>query len=130
MSTAPEEVGGASVERDRNVRVAQAVANFERQRVEVEHYPKTFGIIIMKIWTDPAFEKQFYEDPAGVMREHGIPIPPGTVLRADALMVPSRPRGLDDEILGAERVQGSCLGSASSFSCPGCTAGSAGSGLC
>jgi hypothetical protein len=95
----------------------------------------------VKAWLDPAFEQQFRANPADVMRQNGIPVPENLVIQADQFVLPPRPAGLKDEQLmpisnisqpnkAAAGITISCAGTASSFSCPGCTASTFGSGGC
>jgi hypothetical protein len=99
--------------------------------VILKNYQVSFGRLVVNAWLDPILEERFRGNPAAVMEEFGIVVPAGMKLRADELMLPPKPAADVIEYLqNSTGAKDSCLGSASSFSCPGCTAGTAGSGLC
>jgi hypothetical protein len=111
--------------------------NWEAEYQKVQGFPKLYGKIVVKCWLDPEFKKEFMEHPAKVMRDSGIPVPESVVIKYDDSMLPPKPAGLTAEVLTGHNETGprmmdkiSCAGSASSFSCPGCTAACAGSGGC
>jgi hypothetical protein len=47
-----------------------------------EQYGKSFAQIMAKAWSDPSFKQRLLEQPASVLEEHGIPVSPGTEVRA------------------------------------------------
>jgi hypothetical protein len=100
---------------------------------------KTFGQLMVKAWTDPAFAEQLQADPAGEMRKAGIPLPEDLEIAPEQFVMAEKPIGVSVENLRTsvgpgeetgEALTISCAGSISSFSCPSCTASCAGSGGC
>lgn len=107
---------------------------------------KIFGQLMVRAWSDPTFMAQLKANPADVMRKAGIPLPPDFHINPDQFVIVDRPQGVSVEALHrvgpvtgvtgtspaemAASVKISCAGSASSFSCPSCTASCAGSGGC
>jgi hypothetical protein len=70
---------------------------------------KAYGRIVARAWSDPVFAARVEQDPAGVMREHGIDVGAAAGFR---IAVPSRPPDtLDVESLGPQ-AGGSTVGSA------------------
>ena len=51
-------------------------------REEMDEHAKQYGQIVAKAWADDAFKERFLAEPAAVLQEHGIPVPPGVELRA------------------------------------------------
>jgi hypothetical protein len=94
---------------------------------------KRFASLVAQVWSDPALEARYLAEPGPVLAEHGIrvtgtgypelPPMPVDVIRDEQLAFAA---GLD---LPAESDFSTC-GSASSFTCPGCTASTVGSGSC
>lgn len=95
---------------------------------------KTFGQLMVRAWTDPDFAQQLRADPEGKMREAGIPLPDDYHIDPEKFVILDAPRGVSVESLRAgtpqEMANISCAGSASSLSCPSCTASCAGSAGC
>lgn len=95
---------------------------------------KTFAKLVARAWADPEFDRQLRANPAQVMRDEGIDLPDDLHISPEQFFVPERPQGVAIEhLLGGQDVDMlsvSCAGSASSFSCPGCTASTFGSGGC
>src|SRR5262245_37238721 len=42
---------------------------------------KAWSQIVAKAWADQAFRKRLLADPAGVLKEHGMQVPPGVQVR-------------------------------------------------
>jgi len=88
---------------------------------------RRFGALVAQLWSDDELASRYRDEPMAVLAEHGIS-------SAEALPVPPAPvEEISDESLGLLGAVGgafSTCGSASSFSCPGCTAGCVGSGNC
>jgi hypothetical protein len=42
---------------------------------------KAWSQIVAKAWQDEAFKRRLLADPAAVLKEHGMPVPPGVQLR-------------------------------------------------
>ncbi len=100
---------------------------------DLKDYHTSFGKLIVKIWLDPTIERAFNENPIAVMKEHGLPVPASANIKASDIKIPPKPEADVIEFLAKTQRQGggtSTAGTYSSFSCPGCTAGTAGSALC
>lgn len=95
---------------------------------------KAFGQLMVRAWTDPAYAAQLRANPADEMRKAGIPLPPDYHIDPEKFLMLDAPVGVSVESLkalpGQDMPKVSCAGSASSFSCPSCTASCAGSGGC
>ena len=86
---------------------------------------RSFGALVAQLWSDEELAARYQQEPLAVLAEHGISA-------SQALPVPVAPvEEIGDEALTlAGGVAFSTCGSVSSFSCPGCTASTAGSGNC
>jgi|GEM_PF-4037248 hypothetical protein len=89
---------------------------------------RRFGALVAQLWSDSELAARYAAEPLAVLAEHGIQA-------AEPLQVPDGPvEEIDDEALGLLSTVGglapSTCGSASSISCPGCTASTFGSGNC
>jgi Nitrile hydratase, alpha chain len=110
---------------------------------QVEESSKAFGKVISQAWADPSYKARLLADPASVLAESGVALPPGVEIRAVEntasvvyLALPAKPsEELSDDALEAV-AGGSTAGSAgtvgtlgSALSCLGTasTLGSAGS---
>ena len=93
---------------------------------------RRFGALVAQAWSDPQVEARYRVEPHAVLAEHRINVAAGSPAPA----MPARPMDeIRDEDLvlvaagdDAAVVDFSTCGTASSFSCPGCTAATAGSG--
>ena len=112
---------------------------------QLEESSRHWGQLLARMWTDDALKDRFMDDPATVLREHGIVVPEGYDIRAveDSpavihVILPQRPaEEVNDEDLelvaggGSTASSAGSAGTLSSASCPatlgslGC-AGSAG----
>ncbi|BBA96107.1 hypothetical protein RVR_1258 [Actinacidiphila reveromycinica] len=87
---------------------------------------RSFGALVAQLWSDEELATRYRDEPVAVLAEYGISA-------QEALPVPPAPvEEISDESLGLLGAVGglSTCGSASSFSCPGCTASTVGSGTC
>lgn len=90
---------------------------------------RRFGALVAQLWSDSDLASRYAAEPVAVLAEHGI-------TSAVPLEVPAAPvEEIDDESLGLLSTVGgllptNCCGTASSFSCPGCTASTFGCGNC
>ncbi|SDO78136.1 hypothetical protein [Actinacidiphila guanduensis] len=89
---------------------------------------RRFGALVAQVWSDSDLAARYASEPLVVLAEHGI-------VSAEPLEVPAAPvEEIDDEALGLLSAVGglapACCGSASSVSCPGCTASTFGCGNC
>lgn len=95
---------------------------------------KAFGELMVRAWTDPAYATQLRANPADEMRKAGIPLPADYEIDPAQFVLVDAPVGVSVESLkvlpGQDMPKISCAGSASSLSCPSCTASCAGSGGC
>ena len=112
-------------------------------REEMDEHAKQYGQIVAKAWADDAFKERFLAEPAAVLQEHGIPVPPGVELRAventDKVVYLALPLPPSDELSDEQLNQmaggstASTMGSGSTFACllsclsTGGTVGTAGS---
>ena len=105
----------------------------------------TYSEVVQKAWNDPAFKAQLVADPTGTLRAAGVDIPSEMEIKlvehaagekeghtVVTLPLPAAPTEHlnDDELLAAINGGDSCAssaGTASSTSCPSCTASCAGS---
>jgi hypothetical protein len=46
-----------------------------------EAFCRLWGQLMARAWDDAAFKRRLVADPAGVLREHGYELPPGTNVR-------------------------------------------------
>jgi hypothetical protein len=46
-----------------------------------EAFCRLWGQLMARAWADEAFKERLVADPAGVLREHGYELPPGTNVR-------------------------------------------------
>jgi hypothetical protein len=109
-----------------------ASIDWDKQYETTKGYYNAFAKLVVRSWLDPEFDKVLRANPADVMRNNGIPVPQETKISYEQLQIPARPQLTDEQLMGnASTVSAiSCAGSASSFSCPGCTASCFGSGGC
>ncbi len=49
---------------------------------QLEGNARQFGQLVAKAWADEEFKARFLSDPAAVLHEYGLPVPPGVELRA------------------------------------------------
>ena len=47
-----------------------------------QQYAKQYGQLVARAWADDEFKARFLAEPAAVLQEYGIPVPPGVELRA------------------------------------------------
>lgn len=71
--------------------------------------------IIAQAWSDPAFKQQLIDNPATVLKQHGLDIPADKEIRVvedDAqtahLVIPEKPDDLDDSQLDQAAGGGNC----------------------
>jgi hypothetical protein len=71
--------------------------------------------IIVKCWSDESFKKNFFSDPAAILKAEGVTIPQGLVVKAFEntgkllhLVIPVQPTGLSDDDLD-QVVGGGCM---------------------
>jgi hypothetical protein len=83
--------------------------------MDPKDFRKTWGKLIGKAWLDELFKKRLLDDPAAVLKEHGIAIPETMTIkvledsaRLIHLILPERPRELSD--LELEQVAGGIKG--------------------
>lgn len=101
---------------------------------------KKFGQLMVRAWLDADYARELKANPADEMRKAGIPLPEGLDISPEQFVMPDRPLGVSVETLRATVAAStlgvadmeaiSCAGSASSLSCPSCTAACCGSGGC
>jgi hypothetical protein len=103
---------------------------------ESKDYPHQMGRIIARSWVDPQFKAALIANPAQVLRQNGIPVPPTMHLTAGEaapgstyhIPLPPRPPEVTDEQLsGVAADDSSCAGTVASLSCPCCSVGTASS---
>lgn len=90
--------------------------------VQQESWQKQWSMLVARAWADEELKGRLIEDPAGVLREHGIEIPLGTELRVVEdtpeirhLVLPASPEGelVDEELVasvGRDSFSGFCGG--------------------
>jgi len=98
------------------------------EQAQTPEYAKRYGQLVARAWGDAAFKARLLAEPAAVLAEHGIPVPPGVEVRVLAstptlvhLALPPKPTDeLSDEQLD-QVAGGDCLGTAFSvgtLTCP------------
>ena len=97
-------------------------------QAQPQEYAQRWGQLVARAWGDEAFKAHLLADPAAVLAEHGLPVPPGVEVRAventDRVLYLTLPPAPSDE-LSDEQLDavagGDCLSTAFSvgtFSCP------------
>jgi hypothetical protein len=75
--------------------------------VQQGNWQKPWGLLVAKAWSDDALKQRLLDDPAAVLEEHGIEVPPGVELRVVEdtdqvchLVLPASPSGdlVDEEL--------------------------------
>lgn len=75
-------------------------------------WQKPWGMLVAKAWSDDVLKQRLVDEPAAVLEEHGIEVPPGVQLRVVEdtgdvyhLVLPASPAGdLVDEDLSSSMV--------------------------
>ena len=52
------------------------------EQAQAQEYAKRHGQLVARAWSDAAFKQRLLAEPAAVLAEHGIPVPPGVEVRA------------------------------------------------
>lgn len=104
--------------------------------VQPANWQKQWGMIVAKAWSDDELRQRLIDDPAGVLREHGIEVPYDIELKVMEdtaevrhLVLPASPSGeLSDEDLtcsvGYDSFSGICFsGGGGSCGCGRCGCG-------
>jgi hypothetical protein len=85
------------------------MASEPSQAPEKSQTSKQWARVVAQAWTDENFKKRLAENPAVVLREHGIQVPAGTELRlventdkVTYLTLPARPSGNWSELSVSE----------------------------
>ena len=70
------------------------------------NHAKVMGKLMSRAWSDPSFKQRLISDAAGVMRENGLPVPDGLVIRVHEdsasvrnIVLPMKTDKLSDEQL-------------------------------
>ena len=60
------------------------------------------GEVVLKAWTDDDFKQRLLADPATVLQENGVPVPPGVAVKVvedtdqvNYFVLPSKPEGME-----------------------------------
>jgi hypothetical protein len=71
-------------------------------QAQMPEYAKQYGQLVARAWGDQAFKRRLLADPAAVLAEQGIPVPPGVEVRAventDRVLYLTLPPGPSDEL--------------------------------
>jgi hypothetical protein len=51
------------------------------EQVQTQEYAKQWGQLVARAWGDEVFKARLLAEPAAVLAEHGIPVPPGVEVR-------------------------------------------------
>jgi hypothetical protein len=51
-------------------------------QAQTQEFAKRYGQLVARAWADEAFKRRLLAEPAAVLAEHGIPVPPGREVRA------------------------------------------------
>ena len=106
--------------------------------VEQGNWQKQWGMLVAQAWSDESLKARLLEDPAPVLREHGIEVPFDVELRVVEdtaavrhLVLPASPEGelADEELscsVGLDSYSGICL--ACGGGCRRCGCGRCGCG--
>jgi len=112
------------------------------EQAQTQEYAKRYGQLVARAWGDAAFKARLLAEPAAVLAEHGIPVPPGVEVRAventDRVLYLTLPPAPSDE-LSDEQLDavagGDCagtastVGTASTWGCPIFTMGTVSSAV-
>jgi len=52
------------------------------EQAQTQEYAKRYGQLVARAWGDEAFKARLLADPAAVLAEHGLSVPPGVEVRA------------------------------------------------
>src|SRR5262245_6999877 len=74
---------------------------FQRKTVmNAEQQNKVWSQVVAKAWVDDAFKRRLLADPAAVLQEHGVAVPPGVQVKVVEdtdtvrhMTLPARPPG-------------------------------------
>jgi hypothetical protein len=76
---------------------------------QMQAYAKQWGQLVARTWSDEAFKARLLADPAAVLAEQGIPLPPGVEVRIHEdtpavvhLTLPPRPPSVNRELSDEE----------------------------
>ena len=79
------------------------------EQAQRQEYAKQFGQLVARTWSDTAFKARLLADPAAVLAQEGIPVPPGTEVRVHEdsptlvhLALPPKPSGELADALAAQ----------------------------
>lgn len=69
---------------------------------ELQGYAKQYGQVVAKAWADDGYKARFLAEPAAVLQEEGVVVPPGVELRAventDSVLYLTLPPKPSDEL--------------------------------
>jgi len=72
------------------------------EQAQTQEYAKRYGQLVARAWGDAAFKARLLAEPAAVLAEHGIPVPPGVEVRAventDRVLYLALPPAPSDEL--------------------------------
>jgi hypothetical protein len=78
-------------------------------QAQTQEYAKRWGQLVARAWRDAAFKARLLAEPAAVLAEQGIPVPPGVEVRAVEntdrvlyLVLPPGPPSIKGELSDAE----------------------------
>lgn len=76
--------------------------------LNLSQFQQTHAQIVAKAWADEQFKQRFVSDPAAVLHEHGVALPPGMMVRTFEmqpntiyLSIPPRPEVSDTNLTSA-----------------------------